>query len=143
MEDLLPQQAPQRGPRLAYLKLCWLRAHFHRATVCATHIHTGTTTGAGQRRRFASPSFAAYLCVGQESHAPASCQDKYGHTIADVLLLDWTDANHELIKERWCWRYRKYSPDDTEREAREKEVRMRRRAVRWSLANSAMDGACP
>ena len=34
--------------------------------------------------------------------------DKYGRTIADVLLPDGTNVNRELVKEGWCWWYRKY-----------------------------------
>lgn len=28
--------------------------------------------------------------------------DKYGRTLADVLLSDGINANHELVKEGWC-----------------------------------------
>jgi micrococcal nuclease len=30
-------------------------------------------------------------------------KDKYGLTLADVLLLDGTNVNHELVKDGWCW----------------------------------------
>ncbi|MGH7184214.1 MAG: thermonuclease family protein [Nitrospiraceae bacterium] len=30
-------------------------------------------------------------------------KDKYGRTIADVLLLDRTNVNHTLVEESWCW----------------------------------------
>jgi hypothetical protein len=30
-----------------------------------------------------------------------------------VLLLDGTNVNHTLVKEGWCWWYRKYAPGDT------------------------------
>jgi endonuclease YncB( thermonuclease family) len=39
--------------------------------------------------------------------------DKYGRTLADVFLLDGTHVNHILVKEGWCWWYRKYAPLDT------------------------------
>jgi endonuclease YncB( thermonuclease family) len=29
--------------------------------------------------------------------------DKYGRTIADVLLPDGTYVNHELVKDGWYW----------------------------------------
>jgi endonuclease YncB( thermonuclease family) len=49
--------------------------------------------------------------------------DKYGRTIADVFLSDGTNVNHLLVKDGWCWWYRKYAPGDTvlglEKEARE------------------------
>ena len=37
--------------------------------------------------------------------------DKNGRTIADVLLPDGTNVNHELVRDHW-W-YRKYTPRDT------------------------------
>ena len=39
-------------------------------------------------------------------------KDKYGRTIADVLLPDGTNVNHALVKDGWCWWYRKYAPGD-------------------------------
>jgi len=33
-------------------------------------------------------------------------RDKYGRTIADVLLSDGRSVNHTLVKEGWCWWYR-------------------------------------
>ena len=50
-------------------------------------------------------------------------QDKYGRTLGDVFLLDGTHVNHELVKDGWCWWYRKYAPDDTVLEGLEKEAR--------------------
>ena len=41
----------------------------------------------------------------QGSHASTHGKDKYGRTIADVLLLDGTNVNHAL-NEGWCWWYR-------------------------------------
>ena len=50
--------------------------------------------------------------------------DKYGRTLADVLLLDGTNVNHELVKTAgWWWWYRKYAPRDTVLEGLEKEAR--------------------
>ena len=36
--------------------------------------------------------------------------EKYRRTLADVLLPDGTNVNHALVKEGWCWWYRKYAP---------------------------------
>ena len=49
--------------------------------------------------------------------------DKYGSTLRDVLLLDGTHLNQELVKDGWCWWYRKYAPDDTVLEGLEQETR--------------------
>jgi len=50
-------------------------------------------------------------------------QDKYGRTLADVFLLDGTHVNHTLVKDGWCWWYRKYAPRNRELERLEKEAR--------------------
>jgi endonuclease YncB( thermonuclease family) len=36
--------------------------------------------------------------------------DKDGRTLADVLLSDGTNVNYALVKDGWCWWYRKYAP---------------------------------
>jgi len=32
-------------------------------------------------------------------------------------------VNHELVREGWCWWYRKYAPGDTQLEKLEKDAR--------------------
>jgi len=55
--------------------------------------------------------------------------DKYGRTIADVLLSDGTNVNHELVKDGSCWWYRKYAPGNIELEKLEKEARDAKRGL--------------
>lgn len=62
-------------------------------------------------------SFA--LEVTLQSHG----KDKYGRVLADVLLADGTNVNHELVKNGWCRWYQKYAPDDTTLEKLETEAR--------------------
>ena len=57
--------------------------------------------------------------------------DKYGRTIADVLLSDGTNVNHTLVKDGWCWWYRKYAPGDTALEKLEKEAREAKKGL-WA-----------
>ncbi|NWF73621.1 MAG: thermonuclease family protein [Nitrospirae bacterium] len=40
------------------------------------------------------------------------CKDKYERILADVLLPDGTNVNHELVREGGCWWYRKYARGD-------------------------------
>jgi hypothetical protein len=40
-----------------------------------------------------------------------------------VFLPDDTNVNHTLVKDGWCWWYRKYAPGDTVLEGLEKEAR--------------------
>ena len=51
------------------------------------------------------------------------CQDKYRRTLADVFLRDGTNVNQELVKQGWCWWYRKYAPRDAVLERLEAEAR--------------------
>ena len=49
--------------------------------------------------------------------------------IAEVVLPDGTSINHELVKEGWCWWYRKYAPGDTVLEGLEHEAREARKEL--------------
>jgi micrococcal nuclease len=50
-------------------------------------------------------------------------KDKYRRILADVLIADGTNVNHELVKEGWCWWYRKFAPGDTELKRLEQDAR--------------------
>jgi micrococcal nuclease len=60
-------------------------------------------------------------------HLSAHC----GRTLADVPLPDGTNVNHKLVKEGWCWLYRKYAPGDAVLEGLEKEAREARKGL-WA-----------
>ena len=55
---------------------------------------------------------ASELVFGKDVTLNTFGKDKYGRTIADVILPDGTNVNHELVKDGWCWWYRKYAPGD-------------------------------
>ena len=48
---------------------------------------------------------ASELVYGKEVTLQTHGHDKYGRTLADVLLPDGTNVNHALVKEGWCWWY--------------------------------------
>jgi endonuclease YncB( thermonuclease family) len=48
--------------------------------------------------------------------------DKYKRTLGEVLLPDGMNLNQGLVKQGWCWWYRKYAPGDTVLEGLEKEA---------------------
>jgi micrococcal nuclease len=52
------------------------------------------------------------LVFGKHVTLHTYSKDKYGRTIAEVLLPDGTNVNHELVKDGWCWWYRKYAPGE-------------------------------
>ena len=56
---------------------------------------------------------------------------KFGRTLGDVILPDGINLNQELVKQGWCWWYRKYAPGDTVLEGLEKEARKARKGL-WA-----------
>jgi micrococcal nuclease len=52
---------------------------------------------------------ASELVFGKEVTLQTFGKDKYGRTIADVLLPDGTNVNHGLVKDGWCCSY-SFSP---------------------------------
>jgi len=63
------------------------------------------------------------LVFGKDVTLQTYGKDKYGRTIADVLLPDGTNVNHTLVKDGWCWWHRKYAPGDVLLDRLEKEAR--------------------
>jgi micrococcal nuclease len=63
------------------------------------------------------------LVFGRDVILQTHGQDKYRRTLVDVFLRDGTNVNHALVKDGWCWWYRKYAPGDTEMEKLEKDAR--------------------
>ena len=57
--------------------------------------------------------------------------DKRTRTIGDVILPEGTHVIHELVKDGWCWWYRKYAPWDTVLEGLETEARAAKRGF-WA-----------
>lgn len=54
-------------------------------------------------------------------------KDRYSRTLATIVLPDGKNLNHELVRDGWCWWYRKYAPTDAEldqleQSAREKKI---------------------
>jgi len=75
---------------------------------------------------------ASELVLGGEVTLQTYGHDKYGRTLADVLLLDGTHVNHMLVKDGWCWWSWKYAPWDTLLEGLEKEAREARTGL-WAV----------
>ena len=60
--------------------------------------------------------------------------DRYGRTVALVVLPDGRPLNHELVRSGLAWWYRKYAPGDATLERFEAEARGARRGL-WSQAS--------
>ena len=68
--------------------------------------------------------------VARETHG----KDKYRRMLADVLLSDGTNVNHELVRDGWRWWYRKYALGNTTLERLEAEARESRMGL-WVEPN--------
>ncbi|MEP6958519.1 MAG: thermonuclease family protein [Nitrospirota bacterium] len=66
---------------------------------------------------------ASELVFGKEVTLQTHGKDRYGRTLADVLLTDGSNVNHTLVKNGWCWWYRKYTAGDAVLEELEKAAR--------------------
>ena len=77
---------------------------------------------------------ASALVFGKEVTLQTHGKDKYGRTLAEVLLPDGTNVNHELVKHGWCWWYRKYALGDTVLEGLERGARTQRLGL-WATEN--------
>jgi endonuclease YncB( thermonuclease family) len=56
---------------------------------------------------------------------------KYGRTIGNVILPDGMNLNAELVKQGWCWWYRRHAPGDAVLEELEKAAREARKGL-WA-----------
>jgi endonuclease YncB( thermonuclease family) len=55
--------------------------------------------------------------------------DKYGRTVATVILPNGKILNHELVKDGWCWWFRKYAPSNNELEGFEQAARQAKKGI--------------
>ena len=50
---------------------------------------------------------ASALAIGKEVTLQTHGKDKYKRILGNVILPDGTNVNHALVKDGWCWWYRK------------------------------------
>jgi endonuclease YncB( thermonuclease family) len=66
---------------------------------------------------------ALELAFGKKVTVQTSGKDKYKRTLGVIILPDERNLNQELVKQGWCWWYRKYAPENRELERLETEAR--------------------
>jgi endonuclease YncB( thermonuclease family) len=74
---------------------------------------------------------ASALAFGKDVTIETHGHDKYRRTIGDVILPDGMNLNQELVKQGWCWWYRKYAPGDTMLEGLENKARAAKQGL-WA-----------
>jgi micrococcal nuclease len=75
--------------------------------------------------------FTSSLAFGKEVSVRVRDKDRYGRTVADVILPDGKNLNHALVKAGYAWWFRKYAPHDRELDRLERKAREARRGL-WS-----------
>ena len=81
----------------------------------------------GQKAKHA----ASALVFGKEVTFQTYGKDKYGRTLAEVLLSDGTNVNTVLVAGGWCWWYPKYARQNKELKRLESEARAAKRGL-WA-----------
>jgi endonuclease YncB( thermonuclease family) len=89
-----------------------------------------TGQGFGSRAK----SVTLELAFGRIVTVHPSRKDRYGRTVADVILPDGRNLNQELVRRGVAWWYRKYAPHDLVLSKCEAEARAARIGL-WSLPN--------
>ncbi|RCH54091.1 nuclease [Mucilaginibacter hurinus] len=59
----------------------------------------------------AAKQYLALLCFGKNVKLDGSKHDRYGRTVATVLLTDGRNINYEMVKNGLAWQYKQYSTD--------------------------------
>ena len=75
--------------------------------------------------------FVSTLAFGKEVKVEVKYQDRYGRTVANVILPDERNLNREIVKVGFAWWFRKYAPKDKVIEGLESEARAAKRGL-WA-----------
>lgn len=81
----------------------------------------------------AAKKFTSDLCFGKEIKLIGNQHDRYGRTVAQVVLTDGTNVNYALVKNGYAWQYKAYSKS-TELAALEQQARENKLGL-WQDAN--------
>jgi endonuclease YncB( thermonuclease family) len=74
------------------------------------------------------------LAFGQVVKVQEHGLDRYGRTVADVILPAGRSLNQELVGQGFAWWFRKYAPHDSKLSQLEAEARAAKRGL-WSQPN--------
>ncbi len=78
--------------------------------------------------------FTSKLVFGKTVTVQVVDRDRYGRTVAEVLLPDGRSLNRELVRAGFAWWYWRYTPDDETLAQLERDARGAKRGL-WVDAN--------
>lgn len=78
--------------------------------------------------------FASDLCFGQQVTLKLVDEDRYGRFVADVILSDGRNLNHELVRAGMAWWYEEYAKGDTTLQKLQEEAKSQKVGL-WSEPN--------
>ena len=81
----------------------------------------------------AAKKFTSDLCFGKYVKLVGNVHDRYGRTVALVILEDGTNVNYQLVKSGYAWQYKQYS-QNAQLAGYEQEARQSRLGL-WADAN--------
>ena len=77
---------------------------------------------------------ASELAFGKDVTIRVVDKDRYGRTVADVILPDGRSLNQEMVRQGMAWWYRRYAPSDRNLADLETEAKAAKRGL-WSQAD--------
>jgi micrococcal nuclease len=89
----------------------------------------------GQAFGSRAKAFTSELTFGKVVTVRPRNKDRYGRTVAEIVLADGRNVNHELVRAGFAWWFRKYAPHDTELARLEAEAKGAKRGL-WADAHA-------
>jgi micrococcal nuclease len=83
----------------------------------------------GQAFGMRAKQAASEMVFGKDVAVRSHGKDKFGRTIGAIILLDGTNVNKKLVRDGWCWWYRKYAAGDIDYARAEAEARKAKRGL--------------
>src|SRR5207302_1746030 len=78
--------------------------------------------------------FTAHLAFGETVTVEVHDIDRYGRQVAEIILQDGRNSNHEIVRAGFAWWYVQYARNDEELERLEAEARAAKRGL-WADKN--------
>jgi micrococcal nuclease len=79
----------------------------------------------------ASKQYLATLAFGKRVKVLVHDTDRYGRTVAEIILPDGRNTNQEMVKAGYAWWFRKYAPNDSALANLESDARKAKRGL-WA-----------